>query len=650
MAQAERTDVTQPPDGRDRVGRIIQMADLLTPWAVRAASTLGLPDAVAAGASSVTEIAVAASVNARAAGKLLRFLARRGVFTETAPDRFALGPLGQVMAADLRFPLRMILDTAGMQSRFGQASAGLADAVRSGRAAYPVVFGRSLWADLAADPVLGQAFDELMTMSASRWVPKLMAALDWGSVTHVADIGGGTGELLIELLRAWPRTRGTLVELPDVAERAVARLTAAGFSERAVVTPGSFFQPLPQGADLYVLAQILHDWPDPEAELILRRCREAAGPAGRVLLVERMVDNDQPEDTHMDMDLLMLVLFGATERSRSDLARLAGAVGLRLGTITPLGLGMFAVECEPAGLPSDAGQARPASSEPRTGPGAQKAPAASAQQRVPSAVQAGLLAAAPTRPGRAATSRRLSEPPACPPGWRCGPPDFVGVGASSAGTAWWARLIAEHPGVASGCPELRFFQGSWDRELTDDAVEAYYRWFPRPAGAIAGEWTPRYMHDAWVLPRLHRAAPQARVLVLLRDPMDRFRVAIAASLASRGGTEPRVVTQGVERGRYAALLAGLCTYYDRKQILVLQTERCALDPVGQFARTCQFLDLAPSAGSAGAPPDPEPVPDQERMPLPRDLLDHLTRVYRDDARRLAAEWPDIDLSLWPGVR
>lgn len=346
MPQPEPAGVTQPPDVRDRVTRIVQLADLLTPWAIRAASTLGLPEAVAAGASSVTEIAAAASVNPQAAGKLLRFLARRDVFTETAPQEFALGPLGEVMAADLRFPLRVILDSAGVQSRFGQAAAGLADAVRSGDAAYPAVFGRSLWADLAADPTLGRAFDEFMAMSASRWVPALVAALDWGSVSHVADIGGGTGELLIELLRARPRLRGTLVELPGAAERASARLAAAGYAERVVVSPGSFFDPLPPGADLYLLAQVLHDWPDPEAELILRRCREAAGPAGRVLLVERVVD-DQPEDTHTDMDLLMLVLFGAAERSRSDLARLAAAAGLRLGTVTPLVLGMSAVECEP---------------------------------------------------------------------------------------------------------------------------------------------------------------------------------------------------------------------------------------------------------------------------------------------------------------
>ena len=329
------------------------MADLLTPWAIRAASTLGLPQAVAAGASSVTEIAAAVSVNPAAAGKLLRYLARHDVFTETSPGRFALGPLGQVMAADLRFPLRMMLDTTGMQSRFGQAAAGLADAVRSGDAAYPAVFGRSLWADLAADPVLGRAFDDLMTKSAIRWVPALLTARDWGQLTHVADIGGGTGELLIELLQAAPGLRGTLVELPDVAERAEARLAAAGLSERAVVAPGSFFESLPPGANLYVLAQVLHDWPDAEAELILRRCREAAGPAGRVLLVERVVDEDQPEDSHTDMDLLMLVLFGAAERSRSDLARLAAAAGLRLGALTPLGLGMSAVECEPAGLPDD---------------------------------------------------------------------------------------------------------------------------------------------------------------------------------------------------------------------------------------------------------------------------------------------------------
>ena len=61
-----------------------------------------------------------------------------------------------------------------------------------------------------------------------------------------------------------------------------------------------------------------------------------------------------------------------------------------------------------------------------------------------------------------------------------------------------------------------------------DFVERYHRNFPRPAGGVTGEWTPRYMYDHWSLRLLRRAAPEARILVILRDPIERYRSALEA--------------------------------------------------------------------------------------------------------------------------
>jgi hypothetical protein len=165
--------------------------------------------------------------------------------------------------------------------------------------------------------------------------------------TSVVDVGGGTGGLLAGLLLADDRLRGTLVELPAAAQRARDRFVMEGLSTRCSVVEGSFFDPLPPGEPLYVLAQVLHDWPDEQAATILRRWAEASPSDGRVILVERVLDEQTPSLEHLAMDLRMLVLFGSHERSGGEFAALAADAGLRLRRVTPAGSGLSLVELAP---------------------------------------------------------------------------------------------------------------------------------------------------------------------------------------------------------------------------------------------------------------------------------------------------------------
>ena len=254
-----------------------------------------------------------------------------------------------------------------------------------------------------------------------------------------------------------------------------------------------------------------------------------------------------------------------------------------------------------------------------------------------------------------APTPRWAEPlevPECPEGWHVGPPDFVGIGAQRSGTSWWYRGIEAHPGVVrikGQRKELHFFNRFWDGEMPPDFAQTYASLFPRPPGTISGEWTPRYMHDYWSLPLLREAAPDARVLVILRDPVERYRSGAArmVRLAEEAGRPLRMIeiTDALWRSFYHEQLKRLFELYPRDQVLVLQFERCRTDPAGQMEATCRFLGLEPFGE----------LPSQlvrERSPRDKPLLadrlrDELVARLSDDVRKLIDLCPEIDPSLWP---
>lgn len=246
---------------------------------------------------------------------------------------------------------------------------------------------------------------------------------------------------------------------------------------------------------------------------------------------------------------------------------------------------------------------------------------------------------------RVRTGRQLRRPPACPPGSRIGPPDFVGIGAQRSGTTWWHHLVVSHPAVSSGAPkELHFFHPYWQRELTDADVATYARYFPRPPGLLAGEWSPGYLAHFWIPPMLRRAAPEARLLVVLRDPVERYRSGLALSSETRR-PGAAAASAAFRLGCYGLQLEHVFRSFDRDRVLVLQFERCVADPASELARTYRFLgvddghrpsDLAATRNAArGSKP---PLPDGHRAAL--------VDAYRPDVERLTGLVPDLDLDLW----
>ncbi|MEU1391636.1 MULTISPECIES: methyltransferase [unclassified Nonomuraea] len=315
--------------------RLWALAHLGTPMAIRVAATLRIADRLAKGPATGAELAPAVGADPGVLERLMRYLAARGVLGRDDDGRYTLTAIGEELRDDHPAGMRAMLDIEGWEGRAELAFAHLLHSVRTGEAAFPRQFGRSFWADLAADPARAAAFDARMAAEVPGRAPAIVAGYEWGSLGRIVDVGGGDGSLLIALLTAYPGLRGTVVDQPATARAAAAALAAAGLSGRGEAVAGSFFDPLPPGADGYLLSWILHDWSDDDAAVILGRCAEAAGPDGSVFVVEDF--GPDGESPRTGMDLRMLVYYGGRERAVGDLRALAGRCGLEVASVHPAG-------------------------------------------------------------------------------------------------------------------------------------------------------------------------------------------------------------------------------------------------------------------------------------------------------------------------
>lgn len=310
------------------ISRVWGMAQLATPMALRVAATLRLAERTAETPATAGELAVTVGVRPDALEPVLRHLAFRGVFRSDADGRFSPTALGETLRADHPGGLHALLDADSAIGRGDLAFVQLLHCVRTGQAGYPEQYGRGFWDDLAGSAELSATFYDQMSSQVLAHGPAVVAAYPWDRLDRIVDVGGGDASLLVALLTKYPDLRGTVVDQEGPAVTARRAIESARLGGRADVVVGSFFDPLPPGADGYLLSQILHDWDDAEARAILVRCAEAAGPSGRVFVVERTGADGAA--LHAAMDLRMMVYFGGRERTEQRYAELGAAAGLEL--------------------------------------------------------------------------------------------------------------------------------------------------------------------------------------------------------------------------------------------------------------------------------------------------------------------------------
>lgn len=324
---------THPTPGPPPHAVVLQM--LTGKWvsaAIAAAAKFGIADHLESGPKSAKELAALTGTHEQSLYRLLRATASLGVFTELEDGRFDQTPLSEPLRSHANPCLRNMA-MLFLDDWFTRTWGQLPWSVQTGRSAAYNVYGKSPWEVFQDQPDQAVNFNNAMTDMSQADSPSLAGAYDFSQFEHVVDIGGGLGLLLASVLQSAPKLRGTLFEMPYVAEQAQASPILKPCSERCRIQAGNFLESVPPGADAYIMKHIIHDWDDEHSTRILSNCRTAIKSGGKLLVMDQVVEPRNQPGLAKLMDLEMLVNPGGLERTEKQWNELFAASGFRLERI-----------------------------------------------------------------------------------------------------------------------------------------------------------------------------------------------------------------------------------------------------------------------------------------------------------------------------
>jgi putative intracellular protease/amidase len=292
--------------------------------ALRSVAQLGVADHLAAGPRTAEELAAATGTQADLMYRTLRLLAARRIVGEEA-GRFYLTAQGYALRSDAEVSVRDAILMTAADSHW-QSAGALTGVLRDGRPAFETLFGGSYYTHIKGGEA-GEVFNRGMGAFSAAVDRVAVQSYDFPATGTLVDVGGGVGGLLAQVLAERPALNGVLFDAEDV----LAKHDLGGVDPaRWRLAPGDFFTEVPAGGDVYVLKRILHNWSDSECVQILRNCRRAMAPGGRIVVIDPVVRPGFGPDAAKMYDLIMMVLLSGRERTQAEFVDLLAQAGLRV--------------------------------------------------------------------------------------------------------------------------------------------------------------------------------------------------------------------------------------------------------------------------------------------------------------------------------
>ena len=198
--------------------------------------------------------------------------------------------------------------------------------------------GEDVFATIYADPkTLGQFLEAMSAIQMGNFIA-LAEKFDFSPYNTLADIGGASGSLAIQVALRHPQMQCITFDLPPVEPIAQETIAKFGLSSRISVVSGDFFvDDFPQ-ADVITMGIILHDWNLEKKKLLMRKAYNALPAGGVLIAIEKIIDDDRRTNSFgLLMSLNMLIETGdGFNFTGADFTAWAQEIGFKQTTIMPL--------------------------------------------------------------------------------------------------------------------------------------------------------------------------------------------------------------------------------------------------------------------------------------------------------------------------
>ncbi|MGB3440131.1 MAG: ArsR family transcriptional regulator [Actinophytocola sp.] len=299
--------------------------------ALRPLVQLKIPDLLADGPRTAGQLAETTGADPDSLYRALRCVAAAGILREPADGTFALTAAADGLRSDVDDGVRdMFLFTC--DPMMWRPYEDMLHTVRTGEPAFDNVFGAPFFDFLRENAGSAALFDRAMTQNHYPGTDRVFEQFDFSRFPRIADVGGGRGQFLAEVLSRHPGCTGAVCDQPQVVAEAKAEFERRDVADRASVVETDFFAEIPAGFDAYFIKHTLHNWNDRDAVRILERVRAAIGDDAdaRLLIVDMLLTGPGEWDLGKLTDIEMMAALGGRERGLAEWNRVAGAAGFVL--------------------------------------------------------------------------------------------------------------------------------------------------------------------------------------------------------------------------------------------------------------------------------------------------------------------------------
>ncbi|WP_406154273.1 methyltransferase [Streptomyces sp. NBC_01023] len=295
--------------------------------ALRAVVVHRIPDRLADAPLTAEQLAADAGIQAGPLHRVLRLLAVRGIFQQDAGGAFALTSAGHSLRTDMPGSQRdaVLLFTDPM---FRRSAESLEDTLRTGAPGFDSAYGLPLFDHLSSHPDDSRLFDTAMSSLTSGVNEQIADSYPFPGTGRIVDVAGGRGGLLRAVLTRHPGLTGLLFDRPETVTDHL--LGTAELADRWQTEGGDIFTAVPASGDLYLLKNVLHDWPDEDCLRILTSIRRAAATGTKLLVIDAVLPDDGTPHPAIALDIVMLMTLRGRERTHAEFERLLSGAGFRI--------------------------------------------------------------------------------------------------------------------------------------------------------------------------------------------------------------------------------------------------------------------------------------------------------------------------------